>query len=302
MSFNGRKIASEAINCGSNPHAPTNFKYAEQRTRKRRPVLTQCSEMYCEREGNMKAILALILLAILVTAGCRLSEDILAKRFESKVTAASGAIFSADERKFFCSGTEIGHTADGDGIFLTARHCVADPETNELHKHMVLSFSDNEGGPFYDAVPIYISLDDDLALLAVRNGANIPEVRIRDSRRLLNGDPIFNVSFPKGTGKQEFHGQYMRSDFPYHPREFDNYPYWAHSMPVNMTIAHGSSGSGVFSKRERALIGVAVGTFEEGTYNIAEPSDRVIDFLNDLKDNTVDKFVAANPQQESRFF
>jgi len=66
-----------------------------------------------------------------------------------------------------------------------------------------------------------------------------------------------------------------------------------------MTIAHGSSGSGVFSNRERALVGVAVGTFEEGSFNIAIPADRVIDFLNDLQDNTVEKFQYAFPVKEA---
>jgi hypothetical protein len=166
---------------------------------------------------------------------------------------------------------------------------------------MSVSFSDNQGGPFYDAKPIYISLDDDLALLLIRDGAGIPEVKIRDERRLQNGGPIFNVSFPLGTGKQEFRGQYMRSDFPYQPKEFDNYPFWVRSMPINMTIAHGSSGSGVFSNKLHALIGVAVGTFEEGSYNIAIPGDRVIDFLNDLRDATPEKFVAANPKHEAPY-
>ncbi len=69
-------------------------------------------------------------------------------------------------------------------------------------------------------------------------------------------------------------------------------------MPMNLTIAHGSSGSGVFSQSQRGLIGIAVGTFEEGSYNIAIPGDRILDFLADLKDNTVDKFKYAYPEQK----
>jgi len=69
-------------------------------------------------------------------------------------------------------------------------------------------------------------------------------------------------------------------------------------MPMNMTIAHGSSGSGVFSNRQRGLIGVAVGTFEEGSFNIAISGSHILDFLNDLPDNTVEKFAAAHPAKE----
>ena len=246
----------------------------------------------------MRIIATLLLSAILIFGGYTATKEVLAKRFESQATLASGGIFSPSDHKFRCSGTEIGHAGD-DGLFLTARHCVANLDTNEIHKYVLVSFSDNQGGPFYDAVPIYISLDDDLALLLVRNGAKIPEVKIRDERRLRNGDSIFNVSFPAGTGKQEFHGDYMRSEFPSLSNEmFKEYPVWARSMPMNMTIAHGSSGSGVFSKELRALIGVVVGTTEEGSYNIAMPADRIIDFLNDLRDNTVDKFVVAHPLQD----
>jgi S1-C subfamily serine protease len=244
----------------------------------------------------MKIIIALLLSLIMTIGGCE--QRILGKPFELQASAATGAIFEVDSREFHCSGTEIGHTAEGDGIFLTARHCVADPSTNEVSKYVVVSFSDNEGGPFYDAKPLAISLNDDLALLLIRDGASIPEVKIRDERRLRNGDPIFNVSFPLGTGKEEFHGQYMRPNFPALPiKLLVEYPMWEYSMPMNMTIAHGSSGSGVFSKKLQALVGVAVGTFKEGSYNIAIPADRVIDFLNDLQDNTVEKFVAAHPQQ-----
>ncbi len=219
------------------------------------------------------------------------------KPFEAEAKAASGGIFIAG--RFHCSGTEIGKTQNGNGIFLTARHCVANPDTNELNKDIMVTFGDNEGGPYYAARPLALSLSDDLALLELRNGASITEVKIKDERKLKQGEAIFNISYPLGTGKLEFHGQYMSPVFPHYPEEFVSYPQWLHSMPMNLTIAHGSSGSGVFSDRERALIGVAVGTFSEGSFNIAIPADRVIDFLNDLQDNTVEKFQYAFPVKEA---
>lgn len=216
--------------------------------------------------------------------------------YESTACNATGAIFVGKDREFNCSGTEIGSTKDGGGIFLTARHCVADADTNELNENMSVSFSENQAGPFYDAEPVAISSTDDLALLYLRNGAGLPSVKVRDNRRLSAGDSIFNVSFPLGTGKQVFHGEYMRGNFAVYTYDgLTEYAFWRYAMPMNLTIAHGSSGSGIFSRREHALVGVAVGTFEEGSFNIAIPSNRVLYFLNDLKDNTVDKFVQANP-------
>jgi len=249
---------------------------------------------------KMRKFLALFTLATLLVLGGLLVKPW--NSYEPEARLASGAMFSGSDRSFHCSGTEIGATADGGGIFLTARHCVADPQTNKLNEHFAVSFTDNQGGPFYDATPIALSLSDDLALLYVKNGAGIPQVRIKDERSLRSGDPIFNVSFPLGTGKELFHGEYMRASFPTFPSIIASYPQWLYAMPMNMTIAHGSSGSGVFSNKQRALIGVAVGTFEEGTYNIAIPADRVLDFLNDLKDNTVEKFKYAFPEKEPNEF
>jgi S1-C subfamily serine protease len=231
--------------------------------------------------------------------GCEINFTKRLQSFEPEARAASGAIFVGQDRKFICSGTEIGRTPNGDGVFLTARHCAADPDTNKIREQFVISFSDNQGGPFYDAKPIAISLSDDLALLLVRNGADVPEVQIRDERPLRSGDPVFNVSFPLGGGKLEFHGEFMASRFPFYPPVgFEEYPMWVNAMPVNCSWAHGSSGSGLFSMKERGLIGVVVAGSGESSYNAAIPADRVIDFLNDLQDNTVDKFVKAFPEKD----
>jgi S1-C subfamily serine protease len=249
----------------------------------------------------MKTFLALLLVIFLLIGGYTQRSSL--RHFvslESDAIQSSGAIFTEADRTFHCSGTEIGSTKDGGGIFLTARHCVANADTNKISQKFVVSFSADEAGPFYDATPIAISLNDDLALLYLKNGANIPTIRIRDNRRLSSGDSIFNVSFPLGTGKHVFHGEYVGDYFPKLPAEILNqYPMWQSAMPMNLTIAHGSSGSGVFSQAQHALIGVAVGTFAEGSYNIAIPSERVLEFLNDLSDNTVTKFIVAHPEKDA---
>jgi S1-C subfamily serine protease len=255
------------------------------------------------KRNHLKKLLAVLLAAMLLVGGYKQRSQ--ANRFipyEPQAKSATGAIFlnKDGKRQFFCSGTEIGHTPEGDGVFLTARHCLADPDTNEVRTGLSVSFSPNEGGPFYDAAPIVLSLTDDVALLLLRDGADIPAVRIKDEKGLATGDRIFNVSFPLGTGKQVFHGEYMSPRFLILPGQIlEQYPQWAYSMPMNMTIAHGSSGSGVFSQKDHALIAVAVGTFEEGSYNIAIPASRVINMLNHIQDNTVDKFEKAFPIQEA---
>ena len=241
---------------------------------------------------------ALVLLASLVLGLTGLREK--ARSFETTVGSSVGAIFVPGENgqaQFHCSGTEIA-SSNGEGYFLTARHCVADPETDKIARVMIVSFSDNQKGPFYTAHPVAISLTDDLALLELVNGADVPTVAVKSEKWLKSGDPIFNVSFPLGTGKERFHGEFMQSRFPSLPAEYlDKYTAWANAMPMNLTIAHGSSGSGVFSNREHALIGVAVGTFQEGSYNIAIPGSRVIAFLTHLSDNTLAKYAESHPER-----
>src|SRR6267142_1262320 len=98
---------------------------------------------------KMRKFLALFALTALLVLGGLLVHPWLS--YEPEARAASGAMFSGDKRDFHCSGTEIGSTADGGGIFLTARHCVADSQTNKLNEHFAVSFTDNQAGPFYDA-------------------------------------------------------------------------------------------------------------------------------------------------------
>lgn len=250
----------------------------------------------------MNKILALVatsVLALTVIFSAGMSRYEQRQTFINRATAASGALFVGKDRQFDCSGTEIGHS-QGDGIFLTARHCIANVSTDKINKPIQVSFSANEGGPFYDAVPVALSIKDDLAVLLLKNGAGIPEVHIADGKNLKYGADVFNISFPAGVGKTHFHGNYIQPRFSYVPADLSSqYPQWLETMPVQITIAPGSSGSGLFSPDRKALVGVMVGDFHSGEFAIAVPSDVVIDFLAHLKDNTVTKYQAAHPEHES---
>lgn len=222
--------------------------------------------------------------------------------YEEQVAPSVGAIFIPNEAggtKFHCSGTEIG-SYQGEGYFLTARHCIANVDTAHVEKKIIVSFTDNEKGPFYEAKPLAISQRDDLALLEIVNGGDIPTVTYKSDQGLHSGSPIFNESYPLGAGKQVFHGEYMQDHFAAFPKDFlQEYPIWVDAMPMNITIAHGSSGSGIFSSREHALIGVAVGTFDEGSFNIGIPGSRVVEFIHHLPENSVSAFVQKNQEHDA---
>ncbi len=239
-----------------------------------------------------KRILALALTAVLAIG---VGEVYKKKEFAVRSRSAAGAIFllQPDGRRFICSGTTIGHTTAGDAVFLTARHCVwedADPgdiftppTEGKLLGPEEVSFSDNEAGPYYTAVPWKISKTDDVALLILKNGGNLPVVRLGDERILRVGDPLTNYTFAYDFGKMAIAIKFVAPAFSHYPAGLlEQIPFWSHSMPIDGTVAPGSSGSGLFDPRQRALIGIAVGGTRQGGLNIAIPVSRVWNIPDDV--------------------
>lgn len=196
-----------------------------------------------------------------------------------------------------CSGAEIGRDSSGNGLFLTAKHCVwedGDPEQGTVGHFMqgeVVSFGDNLAGPYYQTELYAISADDDLAMLKVINGGNLPTEVIEDEHALQAGDAVENVSYPLDMGKLEFHGSFVAPLFPHFSRMLRDYPQWINSMPVDITIGHGSSGSPLFDSKTHCLIGVMVGSVGEGRLMIAEPSSLVLSMVTDLDKNSVSNWI-----------
>ena len=247
----------------------------------------------------MKRLKILLAVAVLTLIGVfsQVAVTSAAPNFEVEAQAASGAIFMGGT--FHCSGTVIGNSTT-DALFLTARHCIVDESTNNINKDLWVTFAPNEAGPFYKAAPVLISQTEDLAVLVLENGQDLPAVDITTEEAVENGDPIFNVSYPLDSGKITFHGEFIAPVFAHFPESLlKGYPQWKHTMPINMTIAHGSSGSGVFDKKSQSLIGVVVGTASEGTLNIAEPESLVVYLLNHSKENSPEAWTKAYPPREA---
>lgn len=214
--------------------------------------------------------------------------------------SAVGAIFMNDGsgRRFICSGSEIGSDSDGNGIFLTARHCVWNENFNKFYPNEEVSFSDDEKGPFYTTSIYAISQTEDIALLKVINAAKsgVPSEVLEDEHALKAGDPVENMSYPYGMGKLEMHGNFIASVFPNFPDQFlAGVPEWLHSMPVDITIEPGSSGSPLFDSKTHRIIGVMVGLFNPGALTVAEPVSLLVDMYSHLDSNSLEAFVKAHP-------
>lgn len=220
-------------------------------------------------------------------------SDIRKQRFTHRSQAAAGAVFlnMAGSWRFVCSGTTIGSTRDGDALFLTARHCVyAEAEEPSfdgpghpagLMGEEKVSFSANEAGPFYQAVPFKVSATDDVAILRLVNGAGLPAVRLGTEARLQSGDILTNYTFALNLGRMSLTLKAVSPVFAHLSAEVLAIPTWRYSMPIDGTVAPGSSGSGLFDPRQRALVGVVVGTVQFGGLNIAIPISRVWSLLSD---------------------
>lgn len=216
------------------------------------------------------------------------------QKFAMHSRSAAGSIFLLQDgkRRFICSGTVFGYMPNGDALFLTARHCVWQdasagdwdngPRSAGLLGSEEVSFSDNEAGPYYTATPFKISQTDDVAILELKNGGTLPTVALGDERLLTPGEPLTNYSFPLDLGKMAFRLRAVAPVFAHFPDNLRaDYPVWAHSMPVDGTIGHGSSGSALFSVKQRRIVGVVVGTTSEAGLQIAIPVSRVWNLLTD---------------------
>jgi hypothetical protein len=228
----------------------------------------------------LRLTLTILLLGFLLGCG---------NRQPNEAYNATAAIYRGNN--FVCSAVSIGWSA-----VITARHCVVSVDTNEITEHQSVTFAGNEEGPFYLTEIQAISLTDDLAILHLVNGAGLPRVQL--GQDLDYGAAVFNVSYPLGVGKLRFDGESVAPEFSRLPAIFQMFPQWRLAAPVNITIAHGSSGSGVFESTKRTLVGIVVGTTGEGEFQIMEPASRVRYLLTHLQDNTKQRFQAANPVHE----
>lgn len=218
-------------------------------------------------------------------------DDTHDRAFEAQAASATGAIYLNSHA--ICSGASF-----APGYFLTARHCVVD-EQHDLRGDEYISFSANEQGPFYKTEIVAISLTDDIAILRIVNGSNAPWVGLGDERRTPAGHPILNYTYALDQGKMRIEGRFIEPIYKHLPGVIpDSYPEWNYSMPVDMTIAPGSSGSAIFDAFQQEIIGVVVGSPRYGGFGIVIPVSRVWYLTNHLAENSVQEYQKKFPHKE----
>jgi S1-C subfamily serine protease len=231
-----------------------------------------------------KVLLAIILIILLIKV-----LPSTPPKYDSFVKTARNASVAiimshGGKRQEICSGTSVPSPSKDYGWVLTARHCVADIETNEIYVDAPgvseeVTFADNEHGPFYTTELESISNDDDYALLKVVNGGAIPNVKLADERKLGIGDDIFSWSYPMDSGKVYTGGHFINSKFAHFPAYLSEYTIWKNAYPADILYSHGSSGGGLFDKDQQGLIGVIVGILLPDQMKIIMPASGASYFL-----------------------
>lgn len=242
----------------------------------------------------MKKFLAFALAVAMAIAPVAFAQSVNVTQDERTVTGTI-LIPQGNHLEMICSGVETGHDSDGNGVFVTARHCVFDADVNAFYRNEFVSFSADGSGPYYPVELYAVSNTDDLAVLKLKGAGTHPEAQIEDERQLNPGDPVDNISYPEFMGKLEFHGSFVAPRWPHVPEDIRvEFPEWVHAMPVDITIAPGSSGSPLFDSKTHAVIGIMVGSTNEGRLMIAEPITRMIIMLA-TGDGNIQRFMLAHP-------
>lgn len=177
---------------------------------------------------------------------------------------------------FICSG--VNATYNTHTYFVLARHCVVDDE-QQIRKELMVSFSNNIRGPYYFATVKAVSDTDDLAVLTLINGENLPSVELGNELPLNIGHKIFGLGFPLGRGKRLTGGWFFSHRFV-NVHELPSG--WDYSMPVLLPVAPGSSGGGIFDSANGKLIGITVGYIPPNIISIAIPVSRLKIFLDKI--------------------
>jgi S1-C subfamily serine protease len=206
--------------------------------------------------------------------------------FRSKANAATGALYGEKNgiKDFYCSGEAFEKKGNA-YLFVTAGHCVDDDDSWFFPSKITfyVSFSEDEAGPFYEAIILKRSVVDDIVILKIPAGSAVEAVPLGDENKLFAGDPVFNCTFIFDSGRLNIFGQFIAARFPHLPIHFEKFTRWHHAMPVNILVAPGSSGSPLFDEKQQAVIGMVVGYVPEApTYCIAIPVSRIKTIVDSL--------------------
>lgn len=154
---------------------------------------------------------------------------------------------------FFCSGFAFEKVAGG-YLFATAEHCLED------QMEIVVSFSPDEKGPYIPTETLAISDTDDVAILMVHTSEKLNIVPVLDEQLSKPGTSIADISYILDSGKLVYFGELIQNRFE-HISIVNTEKRWTRTMPVNVPVAEGASGSPILDLKRKGVIGIMVGGY-----------------------------------------
>lgn len=159
-----------------------------------------------------------------------------------------------------CSATHI-----GGGRFVTAAHCVG-------HAPITVKTDTGAEAP---AEALWSSKLYDIALLRAKD-LKVRHANI-DCRLAVPGTPVYAIGNPLGLEFIKTRGEIVSKELTGAVRVGGN-EIWQERLVVDITIAPGSSGGGLFNEQDW-LVGVTVGVYGGYRYGIVVPSTTVCQLL-----------------------
>ncbi|VVB51632.1 Trypsin-like peptidase domain protein [uncultured archaeon] len=177
-----------------------------------------------------------------------------ASEFLQKLEKATNPLYADVDGnvRFICTATAIQKIPTG-YIFLTARHCVADPR---LQGWFVVIDKKSDTPYIKATVLLAGDLYTDAALLQVNTLLDIPTVPLGDERLLSISSRVEYFGFPQNLGKFYFEG-YVTS-LKIGPPAYSD-PQWNGDLGLTIQIGPGSSGSALVDPQQEAIVGVVTG-------------------------------------------
>jgi serine protease Do len=170
-------------------------------------------------------------------------------------------------------GAGSGFVIDEDGYIATNYHVV------EGASDVVVTL---DSGEKLEATVVGTDPRTDLALLRVRNGAELPAVRLGDSDQSRIGDWVLAIGNPFGLGGSATAGIISARGRDIQSGPYDDY------LQVDAAINSGNSGGPVFNAAGE-VIGINTAIFSPNGGNIgigfAIPSNQARNVLDELRDN-----------------
>lgn len=234
---------------------------------------------------------------ILLTCPAATAQDFLQRGYQSTVVLYEPV---GAELTSICTAFVFEKTAGG-YLLLTASHCVVERDVQgSLVPQSTPLFAEIDGVP--DKLPVSVLAigqqftGDDLAVLSISTGANLPVIPFGVTGLVRLGDELVNIAAPGDLGRVVYRCSLSTTK----PQGISGVGFfaWPDAVLIQGPVGSGSSGSPVFSEAQQRIVGMVVGYTGQHSLVlglVVLPTARIRAFVAAWVKNEKPIFVHPNP-------